>query len=63
MLMRRELIDGSIKHFSRSFRHMRMGFIVDFLDELVDNHQQILRILDFRFVVPLNRFGWEILQD
>ena len=62
MLMRRELIDGSIKHFSRSLRQIRSGFITDFLDELVDNNQQILRILNFRLVMSLNSFRWKILQ-
>lgn len=38
ILMRNELIDGSIRHFSRALRHIRIGFIVDILDDLVDNN-------------------------
>lgn len=34
ILTRNELIDGSIKHFSRSVLQIRIGFIVDIFDEL-----------------------------
>ena len=37
MLTRRELTEGSIRHRSRSVRQIKMGFMVDILEDLHDN--------------------------
>ena len=59
-----ELMERSIKHFSRSVLQIKIGFILDSSVELkMTTCIIILRIFYLRFVVSLYCFGWKILED